>query len=348
MVKAIRKEITIVLVVFLVGMVVGWFLLGWVIAPVQWTNGAPIDLQKSYRDFHLRILSTALSSKAVSLEDAQKLGLGVGVSDSRWTIDQVLTDLNELAKDPQTGLRYRPLIDTLEALKAQEATGQTGATGVTATPTNLFPILLVLLVVAVVGFVSIQVVRRVSPSARQQAVSGPTAISRVRAGERPAAVWEGESEAPLRQFDLTYVLGDDHFDMSNAIETPDGQFLGECGMGISERIGVGNPDKVSALEVWVFDKNDIRTVTSVLMSESAYNDRTTRDKLAAKGTPELAEEGAVINLETATLRVRARVVELEYGSGGLPPNSFFQKLHVTMAAWQVGDGGVTQPAPIVE
>ena len=157
-------------------------------------------------------------------------------------------------------------------------------------------------------------------------------------------VWAGETETPLRQFDLTYELGDDHFDMSNAIETREGAFLGECGMGISERVGLGSPDKVSAFEVWLFDKNDIRTVTKVLMSEHAYNDRAMRDKLAAKGEPVLGEEGLVLTLETASLRVRARVTELHYGSGALPANSFFQRLRVTMAAWQLADSGVTQPA----
>ena len=347
MIKAIRGELTFALVGFVLGVLAGWFVLGWGIAPGQWTSGAPVDLQKSYRDFHLRVLSIALGDKAVTLEEMQKLGLGVDVKDARWTLDGVLKDLGELAKDPQTGLRYRPLIDTLEALQRQppaESPGATPAPGI-----SLGPIILAILAIVVVGFVSLQLVRRVSQSAQRQAVPGPVAgvpLSRAQAAARtmPAMVWAGETEAPLRQFDLTYVLGDDHFDMSNAVETGEGMFLGECGMGISERIGVGSPDKVSALEVWLFDKNDIRTVTKVLMSEHAYTDRATRDKLTAKGEPVLAEEGLVITLETASLRVRARVSGLEYGSGALPENSFFQKVHVTMAAWQLADSGVTQPA----
>ena len=147
---------------------------------------------------------------------------------------------------------------------------------------------------------------------------------------------------------MTYVLGDDRFDMSNAIETPGGMFLGECGMGISETIGVGDPSKVTAFEVWLFDKNDIRTVTAVLMSEHAYRDLTLKAKLAAKGDAVSAQLNAVITLETASLRVRAKVVELEYGAGQLPEKSFFQRLHVVMAAWTTGDGGVTQPAEAMQ
>ena len=35
---------------------------------------------------------------------------------------------------------------------------------------------------------------------------------------------------------------------------------------------MGEPKKVAALEIWLFDKNDIKTATKVLMSEHAYND----------------------------------------------------------------------------
>jgi hypothetical protein len=48
---------------------------------------------------------------------------------------------------------------------------------------------------------------------------------------------------------------------------------GECGVGISETIGVGDPKKVTAFEVWLFDKNDIQTVTKVLMSAHASTKR---------------------------------------------------------------------------
>jgi hypothetical protein len=42
--------------------------------------------------------------------------------------------------------------------------------------------------------------------------------------------------------------GDDLFDDSFSIDSPSGKFLGECGVGISETIGVGDPKKVTAFE----------------------------------------------------------------------------------------------------
>jgi hypothetical protein len=69
------------------------------------------------------------------------------------------------------------------------------------------------------------------------------------------------------------------------------------------------------------------------MSEHAYGDSALRAKLAPKGEPELARPEAAVELDTATLKVRARVVEMDYGAGELPPSSFFNKLVLELAAW---------------
>ena len=87
---------------------------------------------------------------------------------------------------------------------------------------------------------------------------------------------------PITQTMTTYVLGDDLYDESFSIDTGGGEFLGEYGVGVSETIGVGEPKKVAALEIWLFDKNDIKTATKVLMSEHAYNDPNIRGTTGAK------------------------------------------------------------------
>jgi len=145
--------------------------------------------------------------------------------------------------------------------------------------------------------------------------------------------WAGETTAPLAQYVTTYALGDDRYDMSFSIETSTGDFLGECGVGISKTIGAGSPDKVTALEAWLFDKNDIRTITKVLMSEHAYNDPAIRAELAPKGDAILMKKGEVVSLLTQTLKVNVRIDDLAYGSGGLPSNSFFQQVTIELAAW---------------
>jgi hypothetical protein len=41
----------------------------------------------------------------------------------------------------------------------------------------------------------------------------------------------------------------------------------------------------------------------------------------------------VIYLQTASLEVEARVVDLVYGEGALPPESFFERATIELRAW---------------
>jgi hypothetical protein len=138
---------------------------------------------------------------------------------------------------------------------------------------------------------------------------------------------------PVTQTMTTYVLGDDLYDESFSIDTQSGDFLGEYGVGISEAIGVGDPKKVTALEVWLFDKNDIKTATKVLMSSHAFNDPNLRGRLEAKGELVMLEPQAQIMLETATLQLLVTVTDLEYGEGALPPESYFDRATLELAIW---------------
>jgi hypothetical protein len=151
-----------------------------------------------------------------------------------------------------------------------------------------------------------------------------------------AVYYEGAEDTPIAQFMTTFQVGDDLYDDSFSIDSPSGEFLGECGVGISETIGVGDPKKVTAFEVWLFDKNDIQTVTKVLMSDHAYNDPAINQRLVSKGEPVVVEPGRTILLETATLQLEARVIDMNYGTGALPANSYFERLTLELAVWPKG------------
>ncbi len=145
--------------------------------------------------------------------------------------------------------------------------------------------------------------------------------------------FRNSGESPVSQFMTTYMQGDEQYDDSFSIDNPMGEFMGECGVGISDTIGVGDPKKVAAFEVWLFDKNDIQTVTKVLMSEHTFSDPASQQRLMSKGEPILAEPGKRILLETATLQLEARIVDMNYGQGPLPPNSYFDRLTLELAVW---------------
>lgn len=141
---------------------------------------------------------------------------------------------------------------------------------------------------------------------------------------------------PITRTMTTYVLGDDLYDESFSIDAPSGEFLGEYGVGISETIGVGEPKKVTAIEVWLFDKNDIKTATKVLMSQHAYGDPVIRQRLEAKGELVMLEPHGQIILETATLQMLVTIVDLEYGQGNMPESSYFERITLELAIWPKG------------
>ena len=151
-------------------------------------------------------------------------------------------------------------------------------------------------------------------------------------GQETQAAEPHAGPEPLATFRTIYSLGDDRYDDSFSIESPSGDFLGECGVGIGEVMGAGDPKKVSAFEVWLFDKNDIQTVTKVLLSKYAYNDEETRLRLSAKGDPVLAEPGGVVYLDTASLEIEARIVDMTYGQSALPNESFFERMTIELRA----------------
>ncbi|MBL8131143.1 MAG: hypothetical protein JNL42_04735 [Anaerolineae bacterium] len=152
--------------------------------------------------------------------------------------------------------------------------------------------------------------------------------------------------APLMQRMTTYpAMGGGDFDESFEIEENE-MFLGQCGAVISDGIEM-QPGQAMAIEVWLFDKDDfVRTFTKVFVSDYVFNNPSLRARLQEKGDVVLAQPGAVIVLETNTLRVQARVVEMSYGVTAAPPNSAFQKFVLELASWRKPQGGMpTAPLP---
>jgi hypothetical protein len=221
---------------------------------------------------------------------------------------------------------------TLEPGATQPVTQPTEEPRQTSLLTTVLPILCLLGLVIVAAVIVVFIMR----SRQSGGGSPPTPAMQAQEAVRQAA-WTDYTtsggEPPIAQFMASYKIGDDLFDDSFSIDSATGEFLGECGVGISETVGVGDPKKVSAFEVWLFDKNDIQTVTKVMMSASAYNDNATRQRLEAKGEPVLAAPGNEAVLETQTLQLIARVVEMNYGEGALPPESFFDQFMLELAVW---------------
>lgn len=309
-----------VILSFVVGFLIGLIIFGWWLLPVQWKDAAPSDLEPGYRDIYLNMVAYIYETDP---------GVNYQLMLAGWSDEDLARDLNQAYTNAQDN-DSRTRLAGLGAALGIEVTGAVPEEG----GRNLAGIVAVFLIVLIAASVLFLVLRARKPSATEVSPVGgdPEKVAAAR------TEW-AEEEAPMAQFVTSYALGDDYYDQSFSIETTAGEFLGECGVGISEAIGVGDPKKVTAFEVWLFDKNDIRTVTKVLMTEHCFQDDALRAKLAAKGEAVLGQEGAAIDLATASLRVDAKVIEIEYATGELPPNSFVDRLTIELAAWQMESSG---------
>lgn len=332
--NAIREQMKKPLVVGAVGLILGIILgviYGWVINPVKWTDA---DISHLRKDLQVEYLRMAIDSYAynrnVSQATARFNALGEKAQDALAGVvamPETVKPEDITAFSVAVGAAS-PLVPgvTLEPGAEQPAPGRVGLSRI------LFPLLCVILLVGVAIGVFLFIYR-----SRTQTTGAPAQVKPAPPRAAPRAEWQeyaaAGAEPPMVQFMASYRLGDDLFDDSFSIDSPAGEFLGECGVSISDTIGVGEPKRVSAFEVWLFDKNDIQTVTKVFMSAHAFLDDIARQRLAAKGEPVLAEPGAESVLETQTLRLVARVVDMGYGDGALPEQSYFDRLILELGVW---------------
>lgn len=320
--EQLNKPLVISLAAFIVGVLIGLIVLGWWLWPVQWKDAGPQHLRVEFKEIYLRM---AIDSYTLTQDQAA----------ARQRIKEVGPEAQELLESIKSNPgRQRP--ESIEAFLALSKGEPIVAATPQPTPSEgggwirtLIWVVCGIGIVAIVAVIVLLVLRGRIPRFR---------LPQVRKGEEipqePSVGVAPPVELPaLAQYMTTYTLGNDLYDDSFSIDSPSGEFLGECGVGISETIGVGEPKKVTAFEVWLFDKNDIQTVTQVLMSRHAYTDEPTRQRLAAKGEPVLAEPGRELYLETATLRLVARVVDMSYGAGALPPESFFDRITLELTAY---------------
>jgi hypothetical protein len=329
------RYILIGVIAFFVGWAIGLFIFGWGIWPVEYTGAFPKDLADEYRTFYITAMAD-LYAFDNNVERAQ-------TAFKDWPdADQTICQLAVNSTDQPQQARYNALASVLNG---------TGCTGLaTVTPEDdadggrsgfwNFALICGLLLVLAAVVIAILLVwqRRASPPVNVQ--SGPDQVPGASPMVEAASV--DQQITPIARFQTTFAQGHDTYDESFSIENSDGDFLGECGVGLSETVGTESPKNVTAFEVWLFDKNDIRTVTKVVMSDHAFFDEAIKAKLAPKGEPVLARPNETIVLETASLIVNAEIVDLEYGSGALPPQSYFERFTVELSAW-AKEGDFAEP-----
>ncbi|MDP6772256.1 MAG: hypothetical protein QF704_16240, partial [Anaerolineales bacterium] len=314
-------------VIFVSGILTGWLVFGWWLFPVVWEDADPESLHPHFISEWVQmsadsyVLTTDIdqahqrvdwlgeeSFRYIDLARSNALGA------EQLRIAQLQNAL-EVGGESKESISPESLVNESNDFKETEATQSESRL---FSQSILIPVLGGLAVIGIMSGVGYYVFKktRLKPRSdldisQQQMDNGPAIEDDDSNNVIIQPVIESDESdrgAPLSRFMTTYLLGDDLYDDSFGIDDANGDFLGECGMGISDIISVGEPKKVCAFEIWLFDKNDVRTVTKVLMSEDAFSDEARRATLAPKGEPLLADSGKTIVLETASLHISARIV----------------------------------------
>jgi hypothetical protein len=325
--EQLRNPIITAAVGFVVGLIIGLPILGWAVWPVKWVDAEPKFLRDDLKQDYLCM---TIDSFLVRQDPAAAVTrfnlLGEDASAQLDAFKPGTCNLNEAEINAFRAVVLGPSVPLPVTTVTPVATEKPAASKNTGLVVGLC--LVTLLVGA--GLVYLLVFRKRGGSTPES----PAAVAHDFSQQATRTDYSAQGqEAPISQFMTTYMIGDDLYDDSFSIDSPTGEFLGECGVGISDTIGVGDPKKVTAFEVWLFDKNDIQTITKVVMSPHAMSDGAIRARLESKGEPIEVEADKRIVLETATLVLEARVVDLNLGGGALPENSYFDRLTLELAVW---------------
>jgi hypothetical protein len=337
----VRSPITLLAVSFLVGMTIGLVVLGWAVWPIQYVDTTPEMLRSDVQVDYLRM---AVDSFAVNLDTNTARSRFDQLGLRKWdTLDALRREsaVDPVRTDPARLKNFEELIASTTIADIGD-TGAAAEPGFQVVPGDILPLVIILgIVIALASAVVIGSNIRRRRSAGEISSEGAESDLSLEAEEEAAGIstqtrsaeQAGETDEPLERFVTTYEMGNEVFEDSFTVNSPGGEFLGECGVGISEPIGVGGQKKVTAFEIWLFDRKPSRTSTVVLMSRHAFQRDDLRASLAPRGKPVLAEEGADFWLETPGLQLRVVIRDLRYGKGPLPEQSFFESLTLQMEVW---------------
>ncbi len=291
-------------------------------------KGAPVRLEPYYREIYLDLVARAYEADP-ALDLRGTLGPG-------WTREQLDAEIGRMvttSNDPAQVARLNRLWTSIREFYVADPPTATLAERLLeddSTKVLLFSLggLTAFLVVgwlSVAFFYEIQKALRAAKWRQGRVVGAPGAgeTATYKTKVQPA-VWSGEQDLPLMQYQTTFSANDLHYDPSFSIELPNYQFLGEFGVSPVQATQQNGRLLVPAFDLWIFDKTDGKTATHTISSSYAH----------AKNPLTVAQSGETIVLETKSLRLRARIVDRSFLEDPQYSRRFFENLTLGIAVWR--------------
>lgn len=340
------KVSTIVLAVvcFALGMI--W---AYGIQPVRYVNGDPSQLEQSFQDQW--VLGAAARYTARNF-DGEAAALTQALLER---VDDPAGIVNELRNTPELANEAVWLNDPqfdqiLQAAQPNAAVAppQPGILNNFVVPIVVLVVFAILVVLGKVlwtllifPFIEPLIARGRDTSDSQEEIRRIKEQRAMEAEMKSATVDTSRYGEPIIRKASLFRSGFGNYDDSFNIETEDKTYYGEAGATISEKI---DDDGVTALEVWMFDKDEFaNTPTAIFASEYAFNDPTIRSRLEPKGEVILMETGNKAILETDGIYVEAIVRDVNYDESAPIPKSVIIDSTVQIIAW--AKSGSSAPAP---
>ena len=336
-----NRSYLFIVVAFIVGLLIGWFVLGWGLAPVQWSGAQTQDLRAEDQQMFVAAQAEAFAltqDNRTAIERLQTLGSQQHVAEVAGQVIQQA----EAAGDVVTADRVRAMAAAIGLAVAAPTTqapsqpDQEPEQGGSSLATILGLALLAGGIVLAAWLLLRG--RSATPDGEDEDFTVEPLVDdqapvyrpgRPTAPPAPVPAAAAERSGGGQEFAAVFHQGDVAYDQSFDIEGPDGSYWGECGMTMSEMVQ-GDPERATALEVWLFDKSDIRTVTKVLMSDYAYGNQALREKLSSRGDAILLAPDLGFVLDAQTLRLMGKIVEMEYDDSQGPTRSTIRRLRVQL------------------
>lgn len=328
-----RRSLLLMVLPFLLGL--GW---AYSISPTIYRDAAPAQLAQGWQNIWAQLLveryrlavNTAVTSPEFNENLVRLLGAvddpvgivrSLGISDAGFLPLVERAQMNSMAAPPEPTVQ-----GDVEPFVVGPAILVLGAIVLT--------VLNRLVLQPTVGAAAQAIWRR-----RPGSIGMPTVPSHLRRRE-PEAIRGGDTESGqpvLRQLSV-YQGQNAGYDDSWEIQARDKAFLGECGVTADDAGITHGPPGVSALEAWLFDKDDpVRSMTTIFATSFVINDPMARAQMETRGNIVPLEPGATAYLETNALRLRVRVIDVVWGAtGNAPSTGFLESATTEISVWHKG------------
>ena len=325
-----RRSLALLVIPFLLGL--GW---AYNISPTIYHDGSPAQLAQGWQNIWAQLL-------------VERYRLAVNTAVTSPEFNENLVRLLSAVDDPVGIVRSLGISDAgFLPLVEQAQPSSMSAPPVPTVQGTLEPFLLGP-VALVLGAVALTLVNRLilQPVVvararglwrrRPDGIAMPDMPAHIRKREEPAVpTGQGDAGQPVLRRLSVYQSSQGNYDESWEIQTETNSFLGECGVTTADTGPEGNAFQVSAIEAWLFDKDDpVRSMTTVFAIGSVINDAMARAQMESRGNIVPLEPGATAYLESNALRLRVRVIDVVWGSAGpTAAGSFLESATTEISVW---------------